>query len=206
MVLGVLMAGWVASHATAATLEGVTLPDTYMVNGQSLPLNGMGVRTLDDLSDQGLCGRSVCRETEPRPGGDLWPRKNFGKVIVLQYIHSGSKALVEKEYREGEANNCGNGECSPSDQADFERLVAAAPAVSPGDKTIFVFTGKGLKVFANETMIGDYADADLAYHMLAGFIGKHPPSEALRNGLLGLPTECERRLPTSPRMDTLTGQ
>jgi hypothetical protein len=187
MVLGVLMAGWVASHATAATLEGVTLPDTYMVNGQSLPLNGMGVRTLTIFRIRAYVAALYVAKPSHDAAEILASKES--KVIVLQYIHSGSKALVEKEYREGEANNCGNGECSPSDQADFERLVAAAPAVSPGDKTIFVFTGKGLKVFANETMIGDYADADLAYHMLAGFIGKHPPSEALRNGLLGLQTE-----------------
>lgn len=187
MVLGVLMAGWVASHAAAATLEGVTLPDRYMVNGQSLPLNGIGVRTLTIFRIRAYVAALYLAKPSHDAAEIL--ASNEPKVIVLQYIHSGSKAQVEKEYREGEANNCGNGECAHTDQADFERLVAAAPAVNPGDKSIFVFTGKGLRVFANETMIGDYANPDLAYHLLAGFIGKHPPSESLRNSLLGLPPD-----------------
>jgi hypothetical protein len=187
MVLAAMMAGWVVSHAAAATLEGVTLPDTYMVNGRSLPLNGMGVRTLTIFRIRAYVAALYLAKPSHDAAEILASREP--KVLVLQFIHSGSKAQVEKEYREGEANNCGKGACAPTDQADFERLVAAAPAVSPGDQSIFVFTGNGLKVFANDTMIGDYANPDLAYHMLAGFIGQHPPSEALRSGLLGLPPD-----------------
>ena len=187
MVLGVLMASLVIAFATAATLDGVTLPDTYMVGGQSLALNGIGVRTLTIFRVKAyVAGLYLAKPSHDAAAILASPGP---KVIVLAFIRSGSKALVEKEYRAGEANNCGNGECSPSDQADFERLVAAAPAVNPGDRSTFVFTGKGLRVFANQTMIGDYADPDLAYHFLAGFIGKHPPSESLRTALLGLPPE-----------------
>ena len=34
----------------AATLDGVTFPDIYPVNGQSLVLNGLGLRTLTILN------------------------------------------------------------------------------------------------------------------------------------------------------------
>jgi hypothetical protein len=111
------------------------------------------------------------------------------KVLRLQFIHSGSKAQVEKQYREGEEQNCSHGECAASDRSDFERLVAAAPAVEPGDTSTYIFTDKGVKVFANNTMIGDFADVDLAHQLLRGFIGDHPPTQALRSALLGLPPE-----------------
>jgi hypothetical protein len=187
MLLFVLMAGWIARDAAAATLDGVTLPDSYMVNGQSLVLNGIGVRTLTIFRVKVYV--AALYVAKPSHDSAQILASPEPKVIVLQFIHSGSKAQVQREYREGEANNCGNGECAPTDQTDFERLVASAPAVNPGDKSAYVFTDKGVKVFANSEMIDDFANPDLGYHLLASFIGQHPPSEALRNGLLGLPPD-----------------
>jgi hypothetical protein len=42
-------------------------------------------------------------------------------------------------------------------------------------------------VLANNQLVGDFADRDLAYRLLSGFIGPRPPSPDLRRGLLGLP-------------------
>jgi hypothetical protein len=186
-ILPVLMGLWLVSVADAATLGGVTLPGSYTVEGQSLPLNGIGLRTLTIFHVRVY----VAGLYLPHPSHDAAQilASPGPKVILLRFIRSGTKAQVEKQYREGEANNCGHGECAPTDQADFERLVAAAPAVAPGDTSTYVFTDKGVKVFANKEMIGDFADVDLAYRLLAGFIGSRPPSESLRSQLLGLPQE-----------------
>jgi hypothetical protein len=186
-MLSGLIACWMASSASAATLEGTTFPDTYMVDGHKLVLNGLGVRTLTIFRVRIYVAGLYL--TQPNHDATAILESPGPKVVRLQFIHSGSKSQVEKEYREGEANNCGHGECAASDQADFEKLVAAAPAVEPGDTSTYVFTGKGVKVFANNEMIGDFANVDLARHLLWGFIGNHPPSEALRRALLGLPPE-----------------
>jgi hypothetical protein len=187
MVLSGLMGCWLISNAAAATLEGATFPDSYRVNGRPLVLNGMGVRKLTIFRIRIY----VAALYLPRPSHDAAAilASPEPKVIRLVFIHSGSKAQVEKEYRDGEAKNCGHGECAPSDEVDFERLVAAAPAVEPGDTTTYVFTDKGVQVFANNNMIGDFADVDLAKHLLLGFIGEHAPTAVLRNALLGLTPE-----------------
>jgi len=187
IILPAILCCWIASNAAAATLDGATLPDTYTVDGQSLVLNGIGVRTLTIFHFRVyVAGLYV-----PRPSHDAQQILNSPgpRVVMLKFIHGGSKERVEKQYRAGEANNCGNGECSPSDLSDFESLVAAAPAVNPGDTSTYVFTGKGVRVFANDRMIADFADLDLAYQLLNGFIGSHPPSVELRRELLGLPAE-----------------
>jgi hypothetical protein len=178
---------WLASNAAAATFAGATLPDNYPVNGQSLVLNGIGLRTLTFLGIHAY----VAALYLPRPNHDpLQILASPGpKVLVLKFLHDASKARIEKQYRAGEAENCGNGGCAPSDRGDFERLVAAAPAVNAGDTTSYVFTSGGVQVFANDRMIGDFANPDLARHLLEGFIGNHPPSPELRRQLLGLPTE-----------------
>jgi hypothetical protein len=184
MILAILLCGGLVSQAAAATLAGVTVPDTYTVDGQTLMLNGIGLRTLTIFRVRIY----VAALYLPRPSHHAAQilASPGPKVIRLQFIHGGSKAQVEKQYREGEANNCGNGECAPTDKADFERLVAAAPAVAPGDTSVYIFTEEGVKVFANDRLIGDFADVDLAYHLLAGFIGEHPPSTSLRDHLLGV--------------------
>lgn len=186
-ILPILLCCWLASHATAATLAGETLPDSYTVDGQTLVLNGIGLRTLTIFHIEAY----VAGLYLPRPSHDAARilASSEPKIILLKFIRGASKERVEHQYREGEANNCGNGECAPSDQTDFERLVAAAPAVKAGDTSTYIFTARGVRVLANDRVIGDFADRDLAYRLLSGFIGPRPPSPELRRGLLGLPAE-----------------
>ncbi len=185
IVLWVLLGCALVSSADAVTLEGATFPDSYTLEGQSLPLNGIGVRRLTIFRVRIY----VAALYLPQPNHDAAAilAAPGPKVIRMQFIHSGSKAQIEHEYRVGEAANCGHGECAPTDEADFDRLVAATPAVAPGDTLTYVFTDKGLKAYANNDLIGDFADTDLARHLLWSFIGNHPPTPALRDALLGLP-------------------
>jgi hypothetical protein len=184
-LMPIVVSCWLASIATAATLEGVTLPDTYSVDGQSLVLNGIGLRTLTVLAVRAYIAGLYL----PRPNHNAQQilASPDPKVILLKYIRGASKERVEKQYRAGEAVNCGNGGCDPSDEQDFERLVAAAPAVNAGDTTAYIFTPRGVRVFANDRLIDEFVNRDLAYRLLAGFIGDHPPSQELRRRLLGLP-------------------
>lgn len=187
MLLFVLMMIALAGGARAATLEGVTLPDTYMVDGRKLVLNGIGLRTLTIFNVRIYVAALYLEQ--PAHNAQQILSSPGSKVVMLHFLHSGSKADVEKEYRQGEQNNCGNGGCDPADQADFERLVAAAPGVKDGDTSTYIFTAKGVRVLANDRPIGEFANKDLAYHLLEGFIGAHPPSASLRSHLLGLETD-----------------
>jgi hypothetical protein len=109
--------------------------------------------------------------------------------MLLQFLHSASKEQVEHQYREGEEKNCGHGECPESDKPDFERLVAASPAASVGDTMTYIYTASGVRALANNKLIADIANPDLAMRLLMGFIGPKPPSEDLKAHLLGLKTD-----------------
>ena len=167
----------------AASLGGVTLPDTYPAGGQTLVLNGLGLRTLTVFNVKvyavGLYlpqKSSDARAIMASPGA---------KVIVMQFLHTATKAQIESHYREGESKNCGHGECAPSDAGDFERLIAATPAAAVGDTLTYVLSSRGVRVLFNNRVIGDFANPDLGLRLLAGFIGDAPPSEDLKRHLLG---------------------
>lgn len=171
----------------AASISGLSLPDTYPLAGQSLVLNGIGIRTLTILRVKVyVAGLYVTQKSRDARAILASPGP---KVILMQFLHAASKADVEKQYREGEARNCSHGECAPSDQADFERLVAATPGAAVGDTLTYVFTQRGMRALFNNKQIGDFANPDLAVRILAGFIGDKSPSEDLRAHLLGAATE-----------------
>ena len=174
-----------ASVASAATLDGISFPDKYPVAGQTLVLNGLGQRTLTVFNVKVYVAGLYL--TQPNHDAAQILASTSPKVLLLQYLHGGSKSEIEQEYRKGEQTNCADGGCNPADQSDFERLVAAAPAVKIGDTTTYIFNGHGFQVYANNQPIGTFNNEDLAKRLLSGFIGAHPPSPELRSRLLGLP-------------------
>ncbi len=167
----------------AASIAGVSLPDAYPLAGQTLALNGIGLRTLTILRVKVYVAGLYLAQKSRDPRAIL--ASPGPKVVMMQFLHTASKADVEKQYREGEAKNCGHGECAPSDKGDFERLIAATPAAAVGDTLTYVCTGRGLRVLANNKPVIEIANPDLATRILAGFIGDHPPSDELKASLLG---------------------
>jgi hypothetical protein len=183
LIASLLLSSCFVLGARAATLEGVTLQDTFPVQGQVLKMNGIGVRTLTIFNVKVYVAALYL--AKPSRNAQEILKSSTPKVIRMQFLHAGSKEDIEKEYRQGEQNNCGAGGCSQADQGDFERLVAAAPAVKVGDTSTFIFTSSGVTVLANDRPLVTLNNPDLASHLLEGFIGAHPPSESLRSHLLG---------------------
>jgi hypothetical protein len=172
-----------AVPAQAATYSGYTLPDAYPVDGQNLALNGMGIRTLTFLHIKVYVAGLYLAQRSGNAQAIM--ASGTPKVVLMQFLHSASKSDIEKQYREGEAKNCGHGECAKSDEADFETLIAATPAQEVGDTLTYIMSSKGLRVLADNKEIASFANPDLALRILAGFIGPTPPSEELKTRLLG---------------------
>nr|WP_294524902.1 chalcone isomerase family protein [uncultured Rhodopila sp.] len=179
-----LVSLWLLPPASAATLGGVDVPDTLRIDGQTLVLNGLGVRTLTFLKIRIYVGAlylpkktSDARAILASPGP---------KVIALHHIHSGSKSQVQDRYREGEKVNCGGGGCDAALQGDFERLVASAAPVQEGDVTLYIVTANSFRVVFNGREVIAFNGNRLGNMIIEGFIGARPPSEVLRAGLLGV--------------------
>lgn len=168
--------------AAAATLAGVTFPDTYPVAGQTLRMNGIALRSLTILKVRAYVVALYLQQPTSDAAAIL--ASPGTKVVLIQYLHDADKARIDAEFREGEKNNCGAGDCPKEDEADFERMLAAAPAVKVGDTSTFVIGKQNLQVYANNKLTGTYVP-DLGRLVLAGFIGAHPPAQDVKAALLG---------------------
>jgi hypothetical protein len=175
----------VTTPLRAASLEGYSLPDTYSLPGQTLVLNGIGIRTLTIFRVKVyVAGLYVAQKSSDAAGIMASPG---AKVVLMQFLHAAAKSDIEKQYREGESKNCGHGECAPGDQADFDRLIAVTPARAVGETLTYIMTAKGLQVLADNKPLMSFDNPDLAKRILGGFIGPVPPSEELKKQLLGVP-------------------
>ena len=173
-----------ASGARAATLQGVDIPDTYPLDGKTLVLNGMAVRSKTILHIKVYVVALYLTKKSNDP--QQIAASPDPKVLVLHFIHSASQSQVQDSYREGENVNCGGGGCNEADKADFDRLVSLARAVEVGDTTTYIISSKGLRVLSNNQFVADFPNQRFARQILDGFIGEHPPTPEIRGQLLGL--------------------
>jgi hypothetical protein len=180
MLVGAAMSVSVA--AQAATVDGVTFPDTVSAYGKTLHLNGIGIRTLTPLRIRAYAAglylehpNSDARAIEASPGV---------KLVLIQYLHDATKEQVERAFRNGVNRTCGEA-CPAADAADFERLATAFPPVKVGDFSTYILTPNNVRATLNNNTLVDISNPDLARRVLDSFIGAHPPSEELRAGMLG---------------------
>jgi hypothetical protein len=180
LALGLILLGSSLSLA-AATLAGVTMPDTVTVAGKTLVLNGMGVRS--KLFIKVYVG-GLYLERKSREAGAIL-QADAPKRIVLHFVYSeaGRDQLIET-FREGFANNAAGGGTAVRPQ--IEQFLATVETMRsgeemavtylPGDGTTFTVKGKDkVKI----------AGLPFAQALFSLWLGPKPPSGSLKNGLLG---------------------
>jgi len=106
VIAPLLVALCLALPANSASLSGYSLPDAYPAGGQTLLLNGMGIRTLTIFNVRVyVAGLYLAQKSRDARAILASPGT---KVLMMQFLHKASKSDVEKQYREGEERNCGH--------------------------------------------------------------------------------------------------
>ena len=173
--------------ALAEMVGDANVAETIVVDGQTLHLNGAGLRQVPILGIQIYVAALYLPAPSHDPAAIL---ASLGhKAVVLYFLHQASKEQVQEDFRKGERINCGNGGCDPAELPDFERLVQATPAIERGDTATYIYDPNRLRVLSNGRVIGDYPDGPLSHQLLLGFLGEHPPTERLKRQMLGVAEE-----------------
>ncbi len=169
--------------ARAATKAGVTMPDTMQVDGSTVQLNGLGVRSFTVLAIRGYVGGLyLSRKTHDAEEALSEPGP---KALMIDYIRGASLSQVHDLYMDSSRKYCAHHSCSASQTASFETLLGSVRAVKPGDSTGFLMGAKGVEVLFDGRPVAHLSDPAFGRVILDSDLGEMPPSEQLKNGLLG---------------------
>ena len=158
-----------------------SLAATAQVGGSSLVLNGSGMRS-KFFVDVYLGALYLSHRTRDAAAvlGDRGPKR---VAMIFQRDVDGDK--LRSAWREGFAAN------NPPDVlgAVEERLKAFAalfPDVREGDRIALDYVpGEGTSVMLGDKVLGQIKGEDFHQALLRVWLGDHPPTEALKIGLLG---------------------
>jgi len=171
-----------ATPALGGELAGVTLPDSVVVEGTTLVLNGLGLREATMLKvDVYVAGLYVERKSADAEAilGAAGPHR-----LVMQFVRDVGRADLAKGFTEGFDRNAG-----AARQALGERIATLngwLSDVKVGDTMMFTFLpGQGVEVEVRGEKRGDIPGDDFARGLLSVWLGPKPPNPGLKNGLLG---------------------
>lgn len=178
-VIATLALAW-APAAPAAELAGVSMPDRVEVGGQSLVLNGQGLREkfFVDVYVAGLYLPEKQRSEEAIFGSDT-PRK-----LVMHFVHDVSQQQVCDAWQDSLEANRPNAPAALA--ADFDTLCDFMEDVEDGEEMVFTYVpGTGTTVEVKGEEKGTIEGKEFADALYASWIGEHPATGKLKKGLLG---------------------
>jgi hypothetical protein len=167
-------------ESQAATLAGVTMPDTVQVGGKTLVLNGLGLRT--KFMVKVYVGGLYLEQKSADSAAIL--KSDSAKQMVLHFVHSASKGQMSDAFSEGFDNNAPD--ARKTMKADIDRFLAALEPVKEGDQMVFTYVpGTGTTFSINNQDKLTIAGSAFAPALFAVWLGPKPPTADLKKGILG---------------------
>ena len=170
-----------AVPAGAGTLAGATLPDKAEVKGQSLVLNGMGLRKkfVIKVYVAGLYLPQKEKNAQKILSGDTSHR------MVMHFLYGVSKDQMCEAWNEGLEANTPN--ASAEVKKAFTTLCGWMEPIDKGKQIVMTYVpGEGTQVEVNGKVKGTVPGAATADAILATWLGPKPgPGEDFKKALLG---------------------
>ncbi|HXJ88347.1 MAG TPA: chalcone isomerase family protein [Candidatus Binatia bacterium] len=164
----------------AATLAGVTLPDTAQVGTRTLLLNGLGLRKkfVVKVYVAGLYLERKSSDSAAILNADV------PKRIVMHFVRGVSKSQIADAFDESFENNSPDAKNTLKNEID--QFLAALESVNDGDQMVLTYlpaTGTTLAINDKEKLT--IAAPAFAQALFSVWLGPKPPNADLKNGLLG---------------------
>ncbi len=171
-----------ATPARALTAGGVAFPDTYPTAGQTLRLNGAGVRVFFALVNGYASALYV--ETPAHDAAALLAEPG-PKVVVTEFLHAADVGQLKREFANVHDHYCARNPCPPGNEASYREMVGHLAPVTRGETATYVITGKGVDVLRNHEPAFSIDNPAYGPSFLAALIGATSPAPGYRAGLLG---------------------
>jgi len=176
----VMLALPMAFNLPAATLAGVTLPDTAQVGGKALTLNGLGLRT--KFAVKVYVVGLYLEQKSSDPSAII--KADAPKRIVMRFVHSATKNQMTDAFDESFNDN--TPDAKKTMKADIDRLLGALDPMKEGDQMVFTYipgTGTTLAINGKDKLT--IAGAAFGQVLFSVWLGPKPPNAGLKKGILG---------------------
>jgi hypothetical protein len=165
--------------AFAAKKGGISLPDSQKVAGDSLVLNGIGIREATVFNvDVYVAGLYVKAKT--KSAAAVIDAKN-PKKILMHFVRDVEAGDITEAYTEGFKKNGGK-----SMAARVKKLNSWVVDMKEGDRMAIVYVpGKGTHLTVKGKKTASVAGDKFAEVLFKIFFGPNPPNSGLKDGMLG---------------------
>lgn len=166
--------------AVAASLAGVTLPDSQQVSGKNLVLNGLGLRT--KVFVKVYVAGLYLEQKSSDPNAIM--KSDTPKRIVMRFLYHPSKGQMADAFNEGFADNAPD--ALKSMKADIDKLNGALDDLKSGDEMVFTYVpGTGTTMSINGKDKVTIAGQPFEEALLSIWLGPKPPTADVKKGMLG---------------------
>ena len=169
----------ICASAQAVEYQGFTLPNSIMVGGKNLRLNGVGLRSKAVLKIYvgALYVESVSRDPVKILSADS------GKLVRMLLLRDMSRQELVDELQNGFERNAKN---KATQSEAFNTMLALVPDMRKGEALTFVYLpGKGTALQVSDKELGVFHGKEFANAVFSIWLGPKPPSEYLQIGMLG---------------------
>jgi Chalcone isomerase-like len=180
--LTVLWAMVFSMTAMAGELAKVNVPDEVTVEGKSLKLNGMGLRTKTIFRVK-VYVASLYLENKSNTPAEIMGRDEVRKVD-MHMLRDLEKAKIVEAFKEGvEKNNPGK---MGALKERFDQFVAVIPDLKEGQSISIIYVpGKGTRIEGKNVGQFTAPGKDFADALFSVWLGSSPVDEDLKKGMLG---------------------
>ena len=169
-----------AAVPSSKLLKGVESPLRLELDGKTLELNGMGVRT--KVVFKVYVGSLYLEKTSA--DGNAIAASEQVKRMELAFLRGVSGEDVVGAISAG--FNANAGDSLPALSERMQKFTKLIPDVKKGDRLAFVYRpGAGLEVQANGKKTGEIPGKDFSDALFRVWLGDKPADGALKAGLLG---------------------
>ncbi len=168
------------SDLNAASLAGVTLPDTVQAGGKTLVLNGLGLRTKFVVK---VYVAGLYLEQKSSDANAIL-KADSPKRLVMHFVRDVSKNQMADAFQESFKNNSPNAVATM--KGDIDRLLGALEPLKEGQEMVFTYVpGTGTTMSINGQDKLTIAGSEFAQVVFSIWLGPKPPNADLKKGILG---------------------
>lgn len=170
-----------AAVAEAKNVAGVNLPDTVSVSGQTLVLNGAGIRKKLFIKVYVGALYLVAKQSD----ADAIIASDSARRMVMHFVYSVDKAKIAEAWEEGLRDNTPN--ASAEVKKNFTTLAAWMEDINKGKEVVLTYVpGSGTIIEVNGIAKGTLPGKATADAIVATWVGPKPgPGDDFKKGVLG---------------------